>query len=199
MSPKPDKRSDDRVQDLEQRFEMHQTSVSSQLDRTSQDIAELKQTSTKVAEYLKSLDLRLASLAVVQNPQPSTVVGASPGAESGSSSAVRVPSILGMPAFGTFPVVDVPSPTAYSVPTKNSRVEFPRFDGDDFRGWAYRCRQFFEVDGTPPEHRIRLLSIHLEGHALRWHQTFMRNRNFSDVRWDDYFQHMEAKFADVRT
>lgn len=94
--------------------------------------------------------------------------GGNGGLDGGSSSASRIP------AFGSFRELHNTAST-YSIQTKQSRVEFPRFDGSDFRGWAYRCRQFFEVDGTPPEHRIRLLSIHLEGHALRWHQTFMRH------------------------
>lgn len=105
-----------------------------------------------------------------------------------------------IPPFGSFHELQQPSvtpPATYFLPTKQSRVEFLRFDGDDFRGWAYRCRQFFEVDGTPPEHRIHLLSIHLEGHALRWHRTFMRLRPFSEVSWNDYFRQMEAKFSEV--
>lgn len=38
--------------------------------------------------------------------------------------------------------------------------------------------------------------IHLEGHALRWHHTFMHHSSFAEVRWDDYFKQMEDKFTD---
>lgn len=63
---------------------------------------------------------------------------------------------------------------------------------------AYRCRQFFEVDGTRHNQRIRQLSIHLEGNALRWHQTFMCHCSFYDRSWSGYFSQMEKKFAYVR-
>ncbi|KAG8377539.1 hypothetical protein BUALT_Bualt08G0043700 [Buddleja alternifolia] len=39
----------------------------------------------------------------------------------------------------------------YPNPTRYSQVEFPKFKGEDLRGWVYRCEQFFEVDETPPE------------------------------------------------
>ncbi|KAG8374898.1 hypothetical protein BUALT_Bualt10G0043500 [Buddleja alternifolia] len=40
--------------------------------------------------------------------------------------------------------------SGYQIPTKGSRVEFPHFNGDDLRGWQYKCEQFFKVDETPP-------------------------------------------------
>lgn len=81
---------------------------------------------------------------------------------------------------------------------KQTRVEFPRFDGSDFRGWSYRCRQFFVVDATPPEQRIRLISIHLEGKALKWHLNMMKSRRDEDLSWDMYLTHMEGRFSDAK-
>ncbi|KAG8379644.1 hypothetical protein BUALT_Bualt07G0110400 [Buddleja alternifolia] len=37
------------------------------------------------------------------------------------------------------------------IPTKCSTMEFPLFNGEDSRGRVYRCKQFFEVDDTPPD------------------------------------------------
>lgn len=50
----------------------------------------------------------------------------------------------------------------YLVPTRFTRIEFPKFDGEDLIGWIYKCEQFFVVDGTPPKARMKLASIHLE-------------------------------------
>jgi len=55
-----------------------------------------------------------------------------------------------------------------------AKVEFPRFDGKDVRGWIYRCEQFFEVDETPVRSRVKIAAIHLEDKALMWHQSYMR-------------------------
>ncbi|KAL0462682.1 UNVERIFIED_CONTAM: hypothetical protein Slati_0155800 [Sesamum latifolium] len=42
----------------------------------------------------------------------------------------------------------------YHIPTKCSQVEFPRFNGEDLRGWIYRCEQFFDVDETPFDAKV---------------------------------------------
>ncbi|KAK4413519.1 hypothetical protein Salat_2764500 [Sesamum alatum] len=44
----------------------------------------------------------------------------------------------------------------YQIPTKCSKVEFPKFDGDDLRGWVFRCEQCFEVDDTPLDVKVKL-------------------------------------------
>ena len=31
------------------------------------------------------------------------------------------------------------------------KIEFPRFGGEDVRGWLYKCEQFFRVDNVPDE------------------------------------------------
>ncbi|KAG8373941.1 hypothetical protein BUALT_Bualt11G0077500 [Buddleja alternifolia] len=62
------------------------------------------------------------------------------------------------------------------IPTKCSRVEFPRFHGEDLRGWVYCCEQFFEVDEMPSDAKVKLAAVHLEGKDLQWHQIFMKGR-----------------------
>lgn len=56
-------------------------------------------------------------------------------------------------------------PRNYS--TRISKVDFPRFDGKKVKDWLHKCDQFFLLDETPPESRVRLASIHLEGLALQ--------------------------------
>ncbi|KAL0293778.1 UNVERIFIED_CONTAM: hypothetical protein Scaly_2574900 [Sesamum calycinum] len=66
------------------------------------------------------------------------------------------------------------------------RIEFPRFSGEDFSGWIYKCDQFFQVyKNTPDELKVRLASIHMEGDALRWHKKYMKTQNPAPV-WDEY-------------
>ncbi|KAK4425319.1 hypothetical protein Salat_1725900 [Sesamum alatum] len=76
------------------------------------------------------------------------------------------------------------------------RVEFPRFSGEDFSGWIYKCNQFFQVyRNTPDELKVRLASIHMEGDALRWHKKYMRRQNSAPV-WDDYVREIGTRFGD---
>lgn len=41
------------------------------------------------------------------------------------------------------------SGNGYQASTRLSRVEFPKFSEEDFKGWLYKCEQFFKIDGTP--------------------------------------------------
>lgn len=52
-----------------------------------------------------------------------------------------------------------------------SRVDFPKFEGEDIQGWIYRCEQFFELDSIAENRRVKIASIHLSGRALVWHQS----------------------------
>lgn len=167
----PETRSSERFSDLEQRLDLQQgtiDSIHSRLEQHSLDITELKTTNARLEGYLKDISAKLSDA----GKRPASTNG------EGASRAVTPPRV---PPFGTFSEILTPPPPPYVVPTRQTRIEFPKFDGEDFRGWAYRCRQFFEVDGTPQDQRIRLLSIHLEGHALRWHQTFMKHRSYSEL------------------
>lgn len=74
-------------------------------------------------------------------------------------------------------------------------MDFPRFDGEDVQGWVYRCEQFFEVEGTPGNLKVRVASIQLTGKALTWHQSFMKGRNGVWPGWDKYKGAMGARFG----
>ncbi|KAG8375887.1 hypothetical protein BUALT_Bualt09G0005900 [Buddleja alternifolia] len=84
----------------------------------------------------------------------------------------------------------------YQIPTKCSRVEFPKFCEDDLRGWVYRCEQFFEVDETPSDAKVRLAAVDLEGKALQWHQIFMKARLTREIpNWEEYVKALSDRFG----
>lgn len=64
------------------------------------------------------------------------------------------------------------------------RVEFPKFAGEDVSGWIYRCEQFFCVDSTAEHVKVKIISIHLEGKALMWHQSYMKT--FGEGIWPNW-------------
>lgn len=39
-----------------------------------------------------------------------------------------------------------------------------------------KCEQFFSLDNTPLESKVRSASIHLDGTALQWHLNYVRSR-----------------------
>ena len=81
------------------------------------------------------------------------------------------------------------------LPTKFSKLECPRFDGENFRGWLLKIEQFFEADQTRDQDKVRAVMMQLEGKALQWHQRFMKNQgSLMNVTWSQYLLEMRNRF-----
>ncbi|GKA04503.1 retrotransposon-related protein [Tanacetum coccineum] len=78
-----------------------------------------------------------------------------------------------------------------------TKVEFPRFEGDDVQGWLYRVNKFVEMDHiVDDEQKIRLVSMHVFGKALNWHKHFMSK--FGEVvTWEVYQIQVKKRFESV--
>ncbi|CAM8908644.1 unnamed protein product [Rhodiola kirilowii] len=79
--------------------------------------------------------------------------------------------------------------------TRLSKVEFPKFDGTLLREWVYRCEQFFLLDSTAPELKVRLASLHMEGKALQWHHNYMHSRFDQFPSWPEYIVAVSTRFG----
>jgi len=62
------------------------------------------------------------------------------------------------------------------VDNRNYQVDLPHFDGTGLKDWLYRCEQFFDVDETSPDAKVKIVSCKLDGKALQWHQSYMKQR-----------------------
>ncbi|GJW35358.1 putative mitochondrial protein [Tanacetum coccineum] len=69
--------------------------------------------------------------------------------------------------------------------TRMTKVDFPKFSGDDVKGWIFTCDQFFSIDEIPENQKVKLISVHLFDTALLWHRQFIR-LNGEAVSWDVY-------------
>lgn len=65
---------------------------------------------------------------------------------------------------------------------------------NSFRGWLYKCEQFFELNRIPAQNKIKTVFFHLYGDALEWHQNFMEDKKDSHVSWEKYVQFMGLRF-----
>nr|GEX79521.1 hypothetical protein [Tanacetum cinerariifolium] len=43
-----------------------------------------------------------------------------------------------------------------------ANVEFPKFQGDNVRDWAFKCDQFFSVDNTPEMEKVKIVDEYTE-------------------------------------
>ncbi|GJV14754.1 hypothetical protein Tco_1360077 [Tanacetum coccineum] len=85
--------------------------------------------------------------------------------------------------------------------TRVTKIEFPKFGGDDVKGWMYKCEQFFKVDNVPDEQKVPLISIHLFDIALMWHRQFMRLLGSDNVSCIEEYQNSFDKLlsrVDIR-
>ena len=84
-----------------------------------------------------------------------------------------------------------------SLSTWLTKIGFPMFDGSELREWIYRCEQFFSIDSTPPELKVRLASLHMTGKALQWHHAYMANRYNMFPLWPEYVPAISERFSEL--
>ncbi|GKF93424.1 hypothetical protein Tco_0280143, partial [Tanacetum coccineum] len=54
-----------------------------------------------------------------------------------------------------------PKKQEYQLVNRMTKLEFPLFDGEGFKDWHYCYNQFFELDETPENMKIRIIAINL--------------------------------------
>ena len=52
--------------------------------------------------------------------------------------------------------------------TKGSRMDFPRFDGDNTVGWIRQCEKYFQMAAAPEEYKVHLTQLYFVGIADVW-------------------------------
>ncbi|KAJ0578410.1 putative nucleotidyltransferase, Ribonuclease H [Helianthus annuus] len=79
------------------------------------------------------------------------------------------------------------------------KIDFPKFDGNEVDGWIYKCEHFFNIDETPENFKVRYAAIHLEGKAVKWHQSFLKTKTvpISEILWKDYSEAIVARFSTI--
>ncbi|GKE55616.1 hypothetical protein Tco_1494801, partial [Tanacetum coccineum] len=66
-----------------------------------------------------------------------------------------------------------------------AKIKFPKFSGDDVKGWLFRSNQFFKIDDVDNRNTMELVSMHVYDKALIWHQQFCK-RFGEDCDWNVY-------------
>ncbi|XP_010427798.1 PREDICTED: uncharacterized protein LOC104712570 [Camelina sativa] len=82
--------------------------------------------------------------------------------------------------------------------TRLGKIDFPRFNGSQIKEWLFRVEEFFGVDYTPREMRVKMAAIHFDGHAATWHYSFVQSGIGLEVLydWDGYVKLLRERFED---
>lgn len=75
-----------------------------------------------------------------------------------------------------------------------TKMEFPKFYGEDLEGWVYKSEKFFEINGIEESQKIKLASIHLEEKALHWFRWFEKSHSLRT--WKDFTWAITSRFGD---
>ncbi|KAG7534093.1 Retrotransposon gag domain [Arabidopsis thaliana x Arabidopsis arenosa] len=72
--------------------------------------------------------------------------------------------------------------------TRLEKLDFPRFSSDKVQEWLILVEQFFEIDQTPDELKIGLVSIHFDDIAAAWHQSIAQSGLWKHIMhdWETY-------------
>ncbi|GJX33910.1 hypothetical protein Tco_0245467 [Tanacetum coccineum] len=76
------------------------------------------------------------------------------------------------------------------------KVEFPKFQGDDVRGWAFKCDQFFIINNTSNEEKVKIVSVHSSNKDLLWQRQFL-SVNGENVGWEVYKNAIIQRFGSI--
>ncbi|GJU88044.1 reverse transcriptase [Tanacetum coccineum] len=77
-----------------------------------------------------------------------------------------------------------------------SKIEFPKFNGDDVKGWIFKCRQLFRIDNVLDKMKVELAAMHVYDRALTWHQQVVK-RYGAWCTWELYEQEALSRFGAV--
>jgi len=64
--------------------------------------------------------------------------------------------------------------SSYVCGTRLARIDFPIFNGDNVIPWIHQCDNYFLIDNTLDEIKVKLTIVHLEGKTLQWHTTLTK-------------------------
>ncbi|KAF2318225.1 hypothetical protein GH714_003280 [Hevea brasiliensis] len=83
------------------------------------------------------------------------------------------------------------------VSAKSTKLEFPKYSGDDPTEWFTRVDQFFEYQGTPDSEKVSLASYHLRGEANEWWQWLRRTHTEAGtaVTWAIFSEELWSRFG----
>ncbi|GKA14728.1 reverse transcriptase [Tanacetum coccineum] len=77
-----------------------------------------------------------------------------------------------------------------------AKVEFPKFNGNDVLGWIFKCDQFFLIDNTLEEEKVKIIYVHLFDKALLWHRQLIKTKG-ENISWTDYKDVIALRFGSV--
>ncbi|XP_018633615.1 uncharacterized protein [Nicotiana tomentosiformis] len=90
---------------------------------------------------------------------------------------------------------DIDSPRWPKSPSRrpHTKMEFPRFEGGDPRGWILKAEKYFCYYQTPEEHKVDIAAMYLEGDALDLFSWINRERTL--LYWEELVKALQENYG----
>nr|CAJ00278.1 hypothetical protein [Lotus japonicus] len=82
----------------------------------------------------------------------------------------------------------------HRMPTRLTRLDFPKFSKDDVDSWIAKCERFFALDGTPEGERVAVASIAMDESSFRWFQG-LEQGTVGRVTWPEFAAALRTRFG----
>ncbi|XP_026398743.1 uncharacterized protein LOC113294565 [Papaver somniferum] len=79
--------------------------------------------------------------------------------------------------------------------SRHSKIDFPRFDGNNPRGWIRKCERYFQLNMVVDTHKVDLASIHLDGRADSWFLDYQEGKPI--LEWSRFASDICFHFEDI--
>ena len=78
-----------------------------------------------------------------------------------------------------------------------TKLDFPRYSGDDPTVWLDRVMQYFDYQGTRGERKVVLAAFHLDGEANQWWQWLKKvyHEENKVVTWEKFKKELLVRFG----
>ncbi|KAK6153045.1 hypothetical protein DH2020_012684 [Rehmannia glutinosa] len=77
------------------------------------------------------------------------------------------------------------------------KLDFPRFDGSQARSWILKCAGYFRlIPNIPDTQKVTLASMHFEGKAAQWYQSF--SMRHGELTWQQFVEIISARFEELK-
>lgn len=141
--------------------------------------AETKRAISKLSDLVTGLSLEMVRIFAKGS-------GIDPGGTSGNKELIGIEeSENGSKGEPSFPYY-----------TRLTKIDFPKFWGDEIKSWLFRVEQFFLTDVVEESMKVRLAALHPEGKALQWHQAYVKTRQGNLPPWEEYVADITNRFGE---
>ncbi|XP_057442060.1 uncharacterized protein LOC130733807 [Lotus japonicus] len=82
----------------------------------------------------------------------------------------------------------------HRMPTRLTRLDFPKFNRDEAESWLVKCERFFTLDNTPEAEKVAIASIAMDESSFRWFQTLEQSTT-GPVSWMQFSDAVKVRFG----